>query len=104
MGEERDGSYAYYDKTTKDASDICGRCQEASEAAKRPEPVNRQERAQFGEQVRTIEKAALKQWAIENQLWINEEVFLRQYHDRQIGAGAEQKVYLKEEGLTVYFP
>jgi hypothetical protein len=54
MGEERVGSYEYYDKTTKDAADICGRCQETSEAAKRPEPVSRQERAEYGERVRAI--------------------------------------------------
>ena len=52
MGEERDGSYEYDEKTTKDAADICGRCQKASEAAQRPEPVSRQERAKFGEQQR----------------------------------------------------
>ena len=44
MGEERDGSHEYIDQTTKNAADICGRCQKASEAAKGPEPVSRQER------------------------------------------------------------
>ena len=101
MGEERVGSYEYYNKTTKDAADICGASQGSSSAAKEPEPVSREERAQYSEEVRPIEERALKQWAIENQLWITEIDFQRRYGSRQIGAGAEQKVYLNEDGLTV---
>ena len=51
MGEERIGSYEYYDKATKDAADICGAGQGASKASKRSEPVSRQERAQYSEEV-----------------------------------------------------
>ncbi len=101
MGEERDGSYAYYDKTTKDAADICGASQGTSRAAKGAEPVGREERARFSEQVRPIEEVALKNWAAKNNLWIAEDDFNFKYHDRKIGAGAEQKVYLKEDGLKV---
>ena len=64
MGEERDGRFEYYDKTTKEAADICGAGQGTSSAAKGAEPVNRQERAQFSEQVRPLEEAALKEWAL----------------------------------------
>lgn len=70
MGEERDGSYAYYDETTKDAADICGRCQETSEAAKRTEPVSRQERANYSGQVRAIDFAAFKKRVLQNHLFI----------------------------------
>jgi hypothetical protein len=101
MGEERDGSFEYYDKTTKDAADICGASQGTSSAAKGTEPVNRQERAQYSEQVRPLEEAALKQWALHERLWIAEKDFLSRYAIRKIGSGAEQKVYLKEDGLTV---
>ena len=51
MGEERVGSYEYYNKTTKDAADICGASQGSSSAAKRPEPVSRQERARYSKEV-----------------------------------------------------
>ena len=44
----------------------------SSSAAKEPEPVSREERAQYSEEVRPIEERALKQWAIENQLWVTE--------------------------------
>lgn len=53
MGEERDGGFEYYDKTTKEAADICGASQSSSYAAKRTEPVNRKERAEYSEQVKT---------------------------------------------------
>jgi hypothetical protein len=42
MGEERDGSYAYYDKATKDAANICGASQGTSRAAKGTEPIGRE--------------------------------------------------------------
>ena len=56
MGEERDGSYKYYDKTTRDAADICGASQGASAAAKGAEPLNREERAQFNAVMRPLEE------------------------------------------------
>ena len=51
MGEERVGSYEYYDKTTKDAADICGASQGSCAAAKRPDRVSRQERARYSKEV-----------------------------------------------------
>ena len=55
MGEERIGSYEYYDKTTRDAADICGAGQGTSTAAKGPEPISRQERSQLADTtIRTI--------------------------------------------------
>ena len=41
-----------YDSTTKKAADICGASQGASEAAQRAEPVGREERSQYNQQVR----------------------------------------------------
>ena len=58
LGEERDGGFEYYDTTTKEAADICGTSQVASAAAEGTEPVNRQERAQYSEQVRPLEETA----------------------------------------------
>lgn len=75
LGEERDGGYEYFDHTTKKASDICGASQRASIAAKEAEPVNRQERSQFGEQTRPIEEAELKVWARKNNIWVSEDDF-----------------------------
>lgn len=62
MGEERDGGFEYYGKTTKEAADICGASQGTSDAAKGAEPLNRQERAQYSGQVRPLEETALKDW------------------------------------------
>lgn len=101
MGEERDGRFEYYDRTTIAAADICGRCQKASKTAERTEPIGRQERARFNEQIRVFEEVALREWAKENHSWLDEQNFLQQYSERQIGAGAEQKVFLKLDGLTV---
>ena len=38
MGEERNRRYENYNKTTRDAADICGRCQGASAAAQESKP------------------------------------------------------------------
>lgn len=101
MGEERDRGSEYYGKTTKEAADICGASQGTSDPAKGTEPLNRKERAEFSEQVRPLEEVTLKKWALQHNLWISEKEFLFRYNDSYIGAGAEQKVYLKEDGLTV---
>ncbi len=92
MGAERDGSFEYYNKTTKDAADICGASQGSSDAAKGAEPISREERAQYSEQVRPLEETALKEWALQQKLWISEKNFLLLYSERKIGEGAEQKV------------
>lgn len=101
MGEERDGGFENYDKTTKEAADLCGASQGTSDPAKGTEPLNRKERAEFSEQVRPLEEATLKEWSLQHNLWVSEKQLLLRYNDRYIGAGAEQKVYLKEDGLTV---
>ncbi len=101
MGAERDGGYENVDETTRKAAGICGASQRTSIAAKAAEPVSCEERAQYGEKTRPIEEAALKKWAIENNLWIDESDFLIKYKERKIGAGAEQKVYLKEDSISV---
>lgn len=101
LGEERDRGFENYDRTTKEAADICGASQGTSAAAEGTEPFNRKERAEFSEQVRPLEEATLKEWALQHNLFISEEQFLAQYNERHIGAGGEQIVYLKEDGLTV---
>jgi hypothetical protein len=62
MGAERDGGLEYFDKTTKEAADICGASQGSSDEAKGTEPVNRKERAEYGEQIRPLEEGALKEY------------------------------------------
>lgn len=101
LGEERIGGFANYDKTTKKAADICGTSQGASAAAKAKEPVSREERAAYSQQVRVLEETDLKNWAISNNLYVSEEQFKFQFNSRFIGEGAEQKVYLKDDGLSV---
>ncbi len=75
MGEKRDGSNEHVDRTTEIAADICGRSQAASAAAKGSEPLGRQERAAYSGQVKPFEEYALKDWALQNQLWIPEKQF-----------------------------
>jgi len=101
LGSKRGGSIQDVDHTTKQAADICGRCQGASEAAKGPEPVSREERASFGEKVKPLEENALREFSISHDLWIYEADFLTKYNERLIGAGAEQKVYLSDDGYKV---
>ena len=101
MGEERSRRNTYFDQTTIAAADICGSCQSTSDAAKGKEPVNRKERHVYNQTVRLLEEAALMKWAKEHGLWVDEQLFKAQYDERKIGEGAEQKVYLKEDGKTV---
>lgn len=101
LGYQRNANNESVDTATKDAADICGICQATSEAAKGKEPINRKERSSFNTVVRPFEENALQFWAKRKNLWISEHDFLRQYSTRQIGAGAEQKVYLHENGREV---
>jgi len=80
---------------------ICGASQAASAAAKGTEPVNRKERTHYNAVVRPLEESNLQLWSQGHGLWISEHDFVRQYASRQIGAGAEQKVYLHENGREV---
>src|SRR3954469_22978508 len=101
MGEERDGSNEYTDATTREAAHICGASQAASEAAKKPEPVDRKERSEYNEQVKPFEEAFLRQWASQSGLWVPEREFSGMYEHRFLASGAEQKVYLMEDGHSV---
>lgn len=83
------------------ATRIAARSQSASEAAKGPEPINRKERTQYNKKVKPLEEKALIAWAKENNLWTEETDFNKQYSRRYIDEGAEQKVYLKEDGRRV---
>lgn len=82
------------------ATRIAATSQAASEAAKGKEPLNRKERSHYNQLVKPEEETALKSWAKENNLWINDNTvqhLAKQYVDE----GAEQKVYLKEDGRFV---
>jgi hypothetical protein len=101
VGEERIGRVANFDSTTIDAAHICARCQSTSVEAEGAEPLNRKERHRYNQQVRPVEELALIAWAKENNLWEDEKEFIKQYAERKIGEGAEQKVFLKEDGKMV---
>jgi hypothetical protein len=101
MGYQRGANNESVDSTTIDAANICGASQIASEAAKRAEPVNRKERAQYNSFVKPIEERALEVWAKTNDLWISEQDFIQQNSTRFIGSGAERKVYLHTGGSEV---
>lgn len=101
LGEQRDGVDEIIDTPTKEAADICGRSQAASEAAKGTEPISRKERTRYNAAVRPLEEKALQLWSQSKGLWIGEHYFIRQYASRQIGAGAEQTVYLHPNGSEV---
>lgn len=101
LDDQRDACNESIDAATKDAASISGASQATSEAAKRAEPVNRKERAGYNAAIRSLEENALQLWSQSKGLWINEHDFAEQYATRQIGAGAEQKVYLHENGREV---
>jgi hypothetical protein len=101
LDNQRNANNASIDTATKDAANIVGASQAASAAAKGAEPVNRKERTNYNAVVRPLEENALRLWAQNNGLWISEQDFIRQYGSRQIGVGAEQKVYLHKNGREV---
>lgn len=101
LDDQRNANNGSIDTATKDAASICGTSQATSAAAKGAEPFNRKERAIYNAAVRPLEENDLQLWSQDNSLWISEHNFLSQYAARQIGAGAEQKVYLHENGREV---
>ncbi len=101
LGDQRDTDTDSFDTATRDAANICGASQAASRSAKGTEPINRKERTQYNAAVRPLEENALHNWSQSQGLWISEHDFLREYAPRQIGAGAEQKVYLHDNGRKV---
>jgi hypothetical protein len=101
LGNQRSSDIDSIDSPTKQAANICGASQAASEAAKGTEPINRKERAQYNAAVRPLEEGALQVWSQSKGLWISEYDFMQKYATRQIGAGAEQKVYLHPNGCEV---
>jgi hypothetical protein len=68
LGEERDRGFENYDRTTKEAANICGASQGTSDAAKGTEPFNRKESSEFSEQVSPLEEATLKAWLFNTNL------------------------------------
>jgi hypothetical protein len=101
LDDQRDANNESIDTATKEAANIAGASQATSAAAKGTEPVSRKERKIYNAAVRPLEENDLRLWSQDNGLWISEHDFLRQYAARQIGAGAEQKVYLHENGRKV---
>ena len=101
LGSQRETNNENIDESTKDAAHICGASQTASGAAKGTEPINRKKRSRYNATVRPLEENALQVWSQNKGLWISEQDFMQQYATRQIGAGAEQKVYLHPNGCQV---
>jgi hypothetical protein len=98
LGNQRGENPENIDTATREAANICGASQRASEAAEGSEPISRKERTRYNEIVRSLEETALQNWSQNRGLWISEHDFMIQYATRQIGAGAEQKVYLHPNG------
>lgn len=101
LGSQRGAGDESIDRTTEEAADICARSQEASDASKTTEPLNRKERTRYNSLVKPLEEGALLTWSQGKGLWISEYDFMRQYASRKIGQGAEQSVYLHENGYEV---
>ncbi len=101
LGEQRIENNRIVDTTTMQAAYICGGCQASSANAKGKEPINRKERTQFNFAVRHLEEITLTNWAKDNGLWVNQYDFEEQFSSRKIGQGAEQKVYLHQNGRDV---
>jgi hypothetical protein len=83
------------------ATCIVAASQRASEAAKRAEPITRKERSQFNQQIKPEEEKALLSWAKEANLWVEEKDFNASYAATYVDEGAEQKVYLMDDGRKV---
>ncbi len=90
--------------TLQAATYICGRCQSASAATKSTEPLTRKERAGFNAEAKAIEEKELISWAKEKDLWIEKADFDLIFRNRYLDEGAEQKVYLKEDGRAFAHP
>lgn len=101
LGNQRGANNESIDTPTKEAANICGASQAASEPAKGTEPINRKERTRYNAAVKPLEESALQVWSQSRGLWISEHDFMQQYTSRQIGAGAEQRVYLHPDGREV---
>lgn len=84
------------------ATGIAAESQRTSATAKDPEPLNRKERARYNQLVKPEEENALKRWAKEKGLWVEETAFNANYGQNYVDAGAEQKVYLKTDGKRVF--
>jgi hypothetical protein len=97
LAEQREKKY---ESDLEAATYIAARSQAASEAAKGKEPLNRKERSWFNQQVKPLEETVLKAWAKKISLWIDDEQ-AKKIAKRYIDEGAEQKVYLKEDGRSV---
>lgn len=101
LGDQRGANNESFDSATKEAANICGTCQATSRAAKGKEPVNRKERTKYNSSVKPLEEIALLDWSNRKGMWISGHDFTQQYGSRQIGAGAEQLVYLHRNGSKV---
>lgn len=84
------------------ATYIAARSQSTSEAAKGTEPLTRKERAQYNQKVKPEEEKALFEWAKNGNLWIEESKFNTQFSSNYLDEGAEQKVYLNDDGVRVH--
>lgn len=87
-----------YESNLEAATCIAARSQAASEAAKKQEPFNRKERSQFSQQIKPREESALKVWAKEKDLWIDD-VYIKKIAQRYIAEGAEQSLFERKRHL-----
>ncbi|MBD0352857.1 MAG: hypothetical protein ICV65_17085, partial [Flavisolibacter sp.] len=84
LGKQRGSNNESIDTPTKEAANICGASQAASDAAKGTEPVSRKERTRYNAAVKPLEESALQVWSRSKGLWISENDFMRQYATLQI--------------------
>ncbi len=99
LGGERSNEHQAYRES---ATYVCGETQRNSEAAKSPEPVNRKERSAYDQQIKSLEETALRKWAKEEGVWIEEGEFNSSYNNlNYIDEGGEQRVYLKDSTSVV---
>lgn len=83
------------------ATRFCAKCQSTSAALKSTKRLTRKERAVFDAEVKVEEEAVLQKWAKKTGVFTEGPEFLYRYRERFFAAGAEQDVFLKEDGLTV---
>lgn len=62
LGNQRGANNENIDTPTKEAANICGRSQAASDAAKGTEPLNRKERSRYNAAIKPLEENDLQGW------------------------------------------
>ena len=84
-----------------EARRIVRRSQSTGRTHQPAEPVNRKERRTYDESIRPQEEAVLKDWALQNGLFISLKEFDKMYSHSYFKSGAEADVYLSDDGRSV---